>query len=155
MATNPLLKNDNPYLRQTEWKARPSRTDPAWRYRPEGELLAAVDQWDLAEHHRREVDTNVAQLAVDGKKRADAEAKAAKTREDAIVETVFRDRYLSAGGNPTDFERDLPELRREHAKRVALGLDQPINSMAVLKEQLRAARAGRNLGAAPEPRPRS
>jgi hypothetical protein len=86
---------------------------------------------------------------------AEAEAKAAKAREDEVIETVFRGRYLSAGGDPSAFERDLPELKREHAKRVALGLDQPLNSLAVLKEQLRAARAGRNIGSAPDPRPQS
>ncbi len=153
--THPLLQTNNPFRNKTTFVPRPARNDPKWRYAAEGELLLAMDEWDTAEASRQWVDGQVATLAADGKRRADEAERAAKMREDAVVETVFRERYLSAGGDEVMFERDLPELRREHAKRVALGLDKPINSMAVLKEQLRAIRAGRNLGAAPEPRPQS
>ncbi len=149
---NPLLKNDNPFRNKTTFVPRPARNDLKWRYAGEGELLLAMDEWDQAEASRQWVDAQVAQLAADGKRRSDAEAKAEKERSDAVVATVFRDRYLSAGGDPIAFEKDLPELKREHAKRCALGLDQPINSLDVLKRELRAARAGRNLGAPPDPR---
>ncbi len=143
------------YRNQTHFVPRPSRQDPKWRYSAEPDLLFHQDAWDTAEESRKWVDTQVAQLTADGKRRADEAEKAKKAREDEVVATVFKDRYLAAGGDPIAFDKDLPELRREHARRVALGLDQPINSMAVLKEQLRVIRAGRNLGAAPDPRPQS
>jgi hypothetical protein len=143
MMNQSTLVGSNRFRNQTTFVPRPSRTDPKWRYANEGELLRAMDEWDQAEASRQWVDAQVATLAANAKKRADEEARATKAREDSVVETVFRERYLSAGGDPVAFERDLPELRREHAKRVALGLDQPINSLDTLKRELKALRGHR------------
>ncbi len=137
----------NPYRNQTAFTARPARTDPAWRYRSEPELLRAQDQWDEAETTRRWIESE--QKVIDQRIAANeaAAAKAEREREDKVINTELERRYLSAGGDVAEFEQDLPGLRRSHAKRVALGLDQPLNSLELLKDQLRAARAGRNLGA--------
>ncbi len=150
--TSPLLRNDNPYLRQTEWKARPSRQDPAWRYRPEHELLLAVDQWDLAEAHRRQVDTNVAALAADAKKRADEAEKAQRAREDAVIDDELRRRYIAGGGTESGFIVDRPKLRNDFARKVALGEAEPLTpTIEKIKEELRQLRGHRL--AMPDPRP--
>jgi len=116
-----------------------------------GALILAQDQWDTAEAARQHWAREGERVDRDIAARQAAEEKARKERDDAVINDEFRRRYLSAGGDPSAFEKDLPDIRREHAKRVALGLDQPLNSMAVLREQLRTARVRMNFGAAPDP----
>lgn len=128
---------------------RPDRRIKEWRYVDEGSLIRAQDEWDAAEQARQHWEREGARVDADIAARAAAAEKAAKEREDATINNVLRDRYLSAGGDAATFDKDLPELRREHAKRVALGLDQPLNSIAILKEQMKATR--RNVGAVPDP----
>ncbi len=149
---NPLLRNDNPYLRQTEWKARPSRQDPAWRLRPEHELLEAVDQWDLAEAHRRQVEANVAALNADARRRAAEEARVKQEREDTVIDDELRRRYLAGGGSEASFIVERQQLRRDFARKVALGEAEPLTpSIDQIKAELRQLRGHRL--AMPDPRP--
>jgi len=135
----------------TAHEPRPSRHIARYRYIGEGELTRMCDEWDESELSRQYWAREGARVDADIAARKDAAEKARRDQEDATVNGVFRDRYLAAGGDLAAFEKDLPELRREHARRVALGIDRPLNSVAVLREQLRQARAGMNLGAAPDP----
>jgi hypothetical protein len=148
---NRLTAPINRFEGMTTHEPRPSRQATEWRYLDEGSLVLAQDQWDTAEQVRQHWQREGERVDRDIAARAAAQAKAEKERSDAVINNVFRDRYLAAGGDLATFEKDLPELRREHAKRVALGLDQPTNSLDVLKEQLRTARARMNFGAAPDP----
>jgi hypothetical protein len=140
----------NPYRNRTTFTERPARNNSAWRYVDEGELVRNQDLWDEAETTRRWIESE--QKIIDARMTANAEAEvtAAKAREDAVVNEQFRRRYLSGGGDPIAFERDLPELRREHARRCALGLAEPVNGLDVLKRELKALRGHRL--AAPDPR---
>ncbi len=151
--SSPLLRNDNRFLRQTEWMPRPDRRLSEWRYVPEGELLAAVDQWDAAENHRRQVDQNVAALTAKAKLR-DAEAeKVRQAREDQIVDDELKRRFLAGGGTEEQFITNHRKIRTDFATAVAIGQAKPImGDLDQLKQELRAIRAGRNLGAA-DPRP--
>ncbi len=148
MSTSPLLRNDNPYLRQTEWKARPSRQDPAWRYRPEPELLLAQDRWDAAETHRRQVETM--QKEIDGRlaTKAREEARAKQERDDAVIDGELLRRYIAGGGSEHAFITNRAQIRSDFALEVAVGRAKPIASdLEQLKQELRALKATRNLGA--------
>ncbi len=152
MATHPLLKNDNPYLRKTEWTQRPARNDPKWRYVGEGELVRNQDLWDQAEQHRRQVDTNVAALAADGKRRSDEAEKARQEREDAILDDELKRRYLSGGGTESGFIVNRSRIRAEFATAVAIGQAEPLTpTIDQIKAELRQLRGHRL--AAPDPRP--
>jgi hypothetical protein len=144
MTTNPLLKNDNVYLRQTQWKSRPARSDPAWRSRLEHELIAAQDQWDSAEHYRREVDRNVAELTAAAKLRTDAEEKAQRERADAVTDDELKRRYLSGGGTESGFVVNHSKIRADFAMQVAIGAAQPITpTIEQTKAELKALRGHR------------
>ncbi len=144
MSTNPLLRNDNPFLRKTEWKARPSRQDPAFRYVDEGRLVEAQDQWDLAEAHRRQVDANVAALTAAAKLRTDAEEKAQRERADAILDDELKRRYLSGGGSESSFIVNRARIREEFATKVATGQAKPIMpTIDQIKAELRQLRGHR------------
>ncbi len=151
MTTNPLLRNDNVYLRKTEWMPRPDRRLSEWRYVAEEVLLRARDEWDRAEQHRLQVETNVKQLEVAAKQRTDAEEKVQQARADAVIDDELRRRYLSGGGSEHMFIAERQRLRHEFATKVALGEAEPITpSLERTKEELRRLRGHRL--AMPDPR---
>jgi len=152
---NRLTQKINRFDGTTHYEPRPSRQMKQYRYVDSGALILAQDQWDTAEQVRQHWAAEGERVDRDIAQRKAAEERAKRDRDNDVVNITLRSRYVSAGGDPATFEQDLPRLRREHAERCALGLDQPLNSTTALKEQLRAARAGRNLGAAPDPRPQS
>jgi len=149
MTRNRLTQPINRFEGMTAHEPRPNRQLKQWRYIDEGQLVRAQDDWDASEQARQHWAAEGNRIDREIAERHAAEEKAQKDRDDAVIETVFRDRYLAAGGDLATFEQDLPDLKREHAKRVALGLDEPVNSMAVLKRELKALRG--TIGAAPEP----
>jgi len=133
----------NQFEGTTSYEPRPSRHIARYRYLGEGELTQLCDEWDESEFSRQYWAREGERIDADIEARKDAAEKAQKEREDAVINDQFRRRYLAAGGDPAAFEKVLPELRGEHARRCALGLSEPVNSTTVLKEQLRASRAGR------------
>jgi hypothetical protein len=141
----------NQFEGATLHEPRPSRHIARYRYLGEGELTRLCDEWDESERARQHWAREGERVDADIAARQAAAEQAGKERDDAITNDQFRRRYLAGGGDPSAFERNLPGLREEHARRCALGLAEPLNSVSVLKEQLRQARLGRNLGAAPHP----
>jgi len=142
---NRLLHPVNQFDGQTGHSPRPSRQHKEWRYLDEGALVLAQDRWDTAERARQHLEVEGRRIDRDIAERAAADEQAKRDRDNDVVNITLRSRYVTAGGDVATFERDLPELRREFAKMAALGLAEPVDSMATLKAQLRAARAGRNL----------
>ncbi len=148
---NQLTRPMNQFEGLTSHEPRPDRRLKEYRYADEGSFLLARDQWDAAERAREHLEVEGRRVDKDIAERAAAQAKAETERSDAVVNDELRRRYLSAGGDPARFDKELPELRHDHARRVALGIDRPLNSVAVLKDQLRQARSGMNLASAPHP----
>ncbi len=145
MSTNsPLLRNDNQFLRKTEWMPRPDRRLSEWRYVDEGRLVEAQDQWDQAEHYRRQVDANVAALTAAAKQRADAEEKARQAREDQIIDGELLRRYVSGGGSEHAFITNRAKIRSDFALEVAVGRAKPImGDLEQLKQEMKAMRGNR------------
>ncbi len=152
MTANPLLQPINQFEGRTEHDARPSRHLAQYRYLDEGELTRLCDEWDESEALRRHWAVEGARVERAMAERKAAEEKAKQEREDAVIDDELRRRYLSGGGSESGFISERTQLRREFARKVALGEAQPImGGIDQLKQELRQLRGHRL--AVPDPRP--
>ncbi len=150
---NRLTQPINRFEGTTSHEPRPSRHIARYRYLGEGELTRLCDEWDESELSRQYWAREGARVDADIAARKAADARAQKEREDELLDGELKRRYLSGGGTESGFVSERGQLRRDFARKVALGEAQPLmSSVEQLKQQLKAARLGRNLSAAPDPR---
>ena len=129
---DPSTITDNSFTGKTERLARPDRTDPIYQHLDEATLRRKQSQWDAAEAWRQANDDLKAQrfAAVDAKRAADAAERT--TAADARFVAELRGKYLAADPTATaaDFQRDLPEIRRQHRIAAATAAE-PVRPLVV------------------------
>ncbi len=141
---NPLLQPINQFEGRTEHDPRPSRHLAQYRYLDEGQLTRLCDQWDESEALRRHWAVEGARVERAMAERKGAEEKAKSAREDQVVDDELRRRYLAGGGSESSFIVERQQLRRDFARKVALGEASPIApNIERIKAELKALRGNR------------
>ena len=133
-----IAKTANPFLGQTRRQARPDRDQERFSVYGDAQLREQQTQWDFAENWAKEDD----KLRDERLAKQEAEREAARRQGAADDEAAFiaplRRTYLGAdpSASEADFQRDLPEIRRQH--RIAAVLTAGVE---VEREQAAATRS--------------